>query len=131
MVPFSSCNSCSARNTQVAASLLQACYFAVIKPISGCVCIACSGLMITSLLHVVNRLAASSLSRLFIHKFDACCFNNLQQVCNYQVTTSVIFTDLCNLMKSIVRSLSGKNWQDCDKADKVGISFSRDSYKNN
>ena len=27
----------------------------------------------------------------------------------------------------IVRSLSGKNWQDRDKADKVGISFSRDS----
>ena len=27
----------------------------------------------------------------------------------------------------IVRSLSGKNWQDRDKADKVSISFSRDS----
>ena len=27
----------------------------------------------------------------------------------------------------VVRSLSGKNWQDRDKADKVGISFSRDS----
>ncbi len=31
---------------------------AIIKPISGCVRIACSGLMITSLLQVVNRLAA-------------------------------------------------------------------------
>ena len=40
-----------------AASLMQACYLAVIKPISGCVRIACSGLMITSLLQVVNRLA--------------------------------------------------------------------------
>ena len=39
-----------------AADLLQV---AIIKPISGCVRIACSGLMITSLLQVVNRLAAS------------------------------------------------------------------------
>ena len=53
-----------ARNAQVAASLLQACLLTVIKPISGCVRIACSGWMITSLLQVVNRLAASSLSRL-------------------------------------------------------------------
>ena len=48
----------TARNAHGAASLLQPCYFAVIKPISGCVCIACSDLMITSLLQVVNRLAA-------------------------------------------------------------------------
>ena len=27
----------------------------------------------------------------------------------------------------LVRSLSGKDWQDRDKADKVSISFSRDS----
>ncbi len=39
----------TARNAQVA----------ITKPISGCVHIACSGLMITSLLQVVNRLAAS------------------------------------------------------------------------
>jgi hypothetical protein len=32
---------------------------AIIKPISGCVHIACSGLIISSLLQVVNRLAAS------------------------------------------------------------------------
>ena len=38
-----------------AADLLQV---AIIKPISGCVRIACSGLMTTSLLQVVNRLAA-------------------------------------------------------------------------
>ena len=31
------------------------------------------------------------------------------------------------LLPILVRSLSGKNWQDRDKADKVGISFSRDS----
>ena len=46
------------KNAQVASSLLQACYLAVIKPISGCVRIACSGLMITGLLQVVNMLAA-------------------------------------------------------------------------
>ena len=49
----------TARNAQVAASLLQACHLAVIKSISGCVHIACFGLMITSLLQVVNRLDAS------------------------------------------------------------------------
>ena len=32
---------------------------AITKPISGCVRIACSGLIITSLLQVVNRLGAS------------------------------------------------------------------------
>ena len=35
---------------QVTASLLQACYLAVIKPISGCVRIAYSDLIVTSLL---------------------------------------------------------------------------------
>ena len=39
-----------------ASQLLQACCLAFIKPISGCVCIVCSGLMITSLLQVVNSL---------------------------------------------------------------------------
>ena len=42
-----------ARNAQVAANLR------ITKPISGCVRIACTGFMITSLLQVVNRLAAS------------------------------------------------------------------------
>ena len=48
-----------ARNVQTVASLLQACCLVVIKPMSGCVRIACSGLMITNLLQVVNRLDAS------------------------------------------------------------------------
>ena len=43
-------------------------YLAINKSISGCVHIACFGLMITSLLQVVNRLEESWLSRLFIHK---------------------------------------------------------------
>ena len=47
------------KNTQVTANLLQACYLAVVKQISGCVRIACSSLMITRLLQVVNRLDAS------------------------------------------------------------------------
>ena len=47
---------CTARSAKVVASVLQVCYFAVIKLISGCVRIACSGLMITSLLQVINRL---------------------------------------------------------------------------
>ena len=44
------------RNAQAAASLLQACYLAVIKSIPGRVHIACSGLKITSLLPVANRI---------------------------------------------------------------------------
>ena len=43
------------RNSQKRASCSKS---PIIKPISGCVRIACSGLMITSLLQVVNRLAA-------------------------------------------------------------------------
>ena len=57
LFPLPECR--TAGNAQVVASLLQACYLAVIKPISGCVHIACFGLMITSLLQVVNRLDAS------------------------------------------------------------------------
>ena len=57
---------------------------AIIKPISGCVRIACSALMITSLLQVVNRLAASCELHAML---DASCFINLQQVCKYQVAS--------------------------------------------
>ena len=63
----------TARNAQVAAS-----------PISGCVRIACSGLMITSLLQVVNRLAASIKPVNFLMKQLASSLHavrNLQQVC--------------------------------------------------
>ena len=47
------------RNAQVAPNLLLSCCLAVIKLISGCVRIASSGLVITSLLRVVNRIDAS------------------------------------------------------------------------
>ena len=63
------------KNLQAEASLPQAYCLAVIKLISGCVRIACSTLMVTSLQQVINnRLDANSLSRLFIHKLVASCF---------------------------------------------------------
>ena len=43
-----------ARNVQVALSLPPACCLAVIKAILGCVHLACSGLMITSQMQIVN-----------------------------------------------------------------------------
>ena len=83
---------------------------AVIKPISGCVRIACSGLMITSLLRVVNRLAASWLSRLFIHKFDASFFNNLQQVWKYQLQQVWLSQTYCNLLTTCSKPLKLSLW---------------------
>ena len=89
---------CCRRCLTQPASLLQACLLAVIKSIPGYIFIACSGLM-TSLLQVVSRLAASSLSKLCMHKLDACCFNNQQQVWTYHVASSLIFTGLMKMMK--------------------------------
>ena len=85
----------------------------------ACVCIACFGLIITRLLLVVNRLAASSLStsllqvhcqqawcKFIVNKLDASSLStSLMQVvstvcskdCKYQVATSLIFTDLLQL----------------------------------
>ena len=78
------------RNTQVAASLLQACSFAVIKPISGYVPIACSGLMITILLQVACQHAD-------LMQVDFQEFNFHSRTCSslykYQITSSLIFTD--------------------------------------
>ena len=42
---------------------------------SECVCYARSDSIVTSLAQVVNRLDASWLSRLFVYKLDASCFN--------------------------------------------------------
>ena len=67
---------------------------AVIKPISGCVGIACSGLMVTSLLQVVNRLAASWLSKLFIHKLEASCSTTRSKPANIK-TQQVWFLQTC------------------------------------
>ena len=107
----------TAKDAEVAASLLQVCYLAVIKPIPGQVHIACSGLMIkTSLLQVVNRLDASRLSRLFTQKLDASCFNNLQRVSKYEVASSLIFTDSMQLMQAHEAStLDAASWQNCIK----------------
>ena len=81
------------KNAQIAASLLQACCLAVIKLISGCVCIACSGLMTTSLLHVIKLILKTS----YFYKLDVSCFNNFQQVCKYPVASSLIFADAMQL----------------------------------
>ena len=71
---------------------------AVIKPISGCVGIACSGLILTSLLQVVNRLAACQLIvKTFYPQAGGKLFDNSQQACKYQDATSLIFTDLLPL----------------------------------
>ncbi len=69
----------TARNAQAAARLLST------KPISGCVRIACFGLMITSLLQVVDRLAAScelhaGLMQIVSSTCNKCANIKLQQV---------------------------------------------------
>ena len=57
--------------------------------------------MVTGLLQVVNRLAASWLSRLFIHQLDASCFVNLQQVQASIRLQQVWFSQTwCNLIMS-------------------------------
>ena len=73
-----------------AADLLQV---AVIKPISGCFRIACSGLMTTSLLQVVNRLAAS-------FELQACCklrTGNLLRIANVRLAASCERQTCCKL----------------------------------
>ena len=45
--------------------------------------------------------------------------NYLDSIINYIRTVAVSFA----MLRLVVRSLSGKNWQDLYKADKVSISF--------
>ena len=45
------------------------------------------------------------------------------QVAGYFLWKYIFEREICRQEAVIVRSLSGKNWQDCDKADKVSISF--------
>ena len=60
---------------------------AVIKPISGCVLIACSGLMITSLLQLdCQDFLSTSLMQVVSTK-----------ACKYQVAANLVFTDLLQL----------------------------------
>ena len=40
--------------------------------------------------------------KLFVHKFDASRFNNLQQACKYQVVSSLIFMDLVQLDDKLI-----------------------------
>ena len=70
----------TSKNVQVSTSLLQACcYLAVSKPISGCVRIACSGLMITvaSCQQAWCKLVVKTC---FVHKLDASCFSKSENV---------------------------------------------------
>ena len=66
---------------------------AITKTISGCVRIACFGLMITSLLQVVNRHAASC--ELHAGLMQG-CFINMQQVCKCQVAAGLMQLDDVN-----------------------------------
>ena len=68
--------------------------------ISGSVRVACDSLLTTGMLQVVNRLVASWLSKLVIHRLAASCFNKLLQVCKWQVATSLILTSLLQLDES-------------------------------
>ena len=67
------------------------CCLAIIKPVSRRVCIACSVLMITSILQSVNRL-------------DASCFIDLQKVCKCQATSSLIFKDFMQVDDKLASS---------------------------
>ena len=48
-------------------------------------------MQLDALNRLVLQVAGTDLSRLVIHKLDASCFNNLQQVSKYQVAASLIF----------------------------------------
>ena len=62
---------------------------------------ACKSLLTTSLFQVVNRLDASCR---VIHRLVTSCFNMLQQVCKWQVATSLILTCLLQLDKINIAS---------------------------
>ena len=66
---------------------------AIIKPISGCVRIACSGLIISSLLQVVNRLAASCELQIWCKLWTA----GLMQVVNCGLAASCELQAWCKL----------------------------------
>ena len=67
------CFECNNRPLRCAASLLQACCLAIIKPLGGCVHMACSSLVITSLLQVVNLLRATSFFTRLKHVVSTTC----------------------------------------------------------
>ena len=69
----------------------------IAKPISGCVRIACSGLMITSLLQVANRLAASCELHAGLMQVVSSTYSKSANIKLQQVWCSQTW---CNLMKS-------------------------------
>ena len=91
----------SVRNFKLAANLLQACNRAVVKPVSGCVRIACSSLMITSLLH------ASCQQTLWKFILNTSYPKSLTQVVS---TSSASLQRTFNLLDDILKKLeTGKN----------------------
>jgi hypothetical protein len=76
--------------SRCAADLMQ---LAIIKPISGCVRIACSGLIISSLLQFVNRLAASCELQTWCKLWTA----GLLQVVNCRLDASCELQACCKL----------------------------------
>ena len=77
---------------QVCCHLATTCYN---KPISGCVCMACDSLRTRSLLQVVKQTCCKLIAKTCYPQ--ACC--KLIQVCKWQVTRSLILTDLLQLDK--------------------------------
>ena len=96
-------------------SLRQGCCLAVLKPISGCVRIAYSGLVITSLLQVVNMLN---------------CRFYLQAWCKLlqQLAAVLIFTDLTQLGHSNIFDATW--WQTCIQSAKSTICICTHSINN-
>ncbi len=68
----------------------------ITKPISGCVSIACSSLMITSLLQVVNRLAASCEPHAGL--MQVVCKSHLYEQCNLVAITLLDFLPSSNYL---------------------------------
>ena len=90
----------TARNMQVASVLLQVCWLAVIMQISGCVRIACSGLMMTSLLQIVNcRLVNDFICKLAV---DFQSFLPISSACNKAKLLDINIVQILHLLNQIL-----------------------------
>ena len=76
---------------------------AIIKPISGCVRIACSGLIISSLLQVVNRLAASCELQIWCKLWTAGLMQprTQAQITKNRHTTVLLYRSVAKLMQVV------------------------------
>ena len=101
-----------------------------------CSCISRNGLETTE---IRSFALENDLVRTLNSLYTTCLKRKYQCLIQYSRKTKTVITaqlgkleypERANLnfdILHIVRSLGGKNWQDRDKADKVGISFPRDS----